>query len=324
MSLLIVIPALLATFVATCYLYVAYVYSHWKRKGVPFVKPSFPFGNFGPLFKGQRTLGENCHDLYFTSNAPVLGFYAALRPALLIRCPKITKDILIKDFQHFRDRGFRLDGKGDPLVENLFTSDNKWKEMRTKLTPAFTPGKVRAMFDLIVNCGKPMEEYLNKYADAGDEVEIRDTLSRFTADVIASIGFGMDVNSFENPNNEFREKARRIYKPFVRNAIRLDLSFISPFLTKLFKIRFGDKDVTEFILDILRQSINYREQNNVVRKDFFDFLMKLRKGEGIQGEGADWNTKDSSSTKESLSLNDMAGQSYIFIVAGDEPSSGIV
>lgn len=125
----------------------------------------------------------------------------------------------------------------------------------------------------------------------------------------------MDANSFENPDNEFREKARRIYKPFVRNAVRLDLSFISPFLTKLFKIRFGDKDVTEFILDILRQSIDYREKNNVVRKDFFQLLMKLRKGEKIQ-ENDDWNAKGVPNDGESLSLNDMAGQSYIFIVAG--------
>lgn len=176
------------------------------------------------------------------------------------------------------------------------------------------------MFDLIVNCGKPMEKYLNEYVDSGEEVEIRETLSRFTADVIASIGFGLDVNSFENPNNEFREKARRIYKPFVRNAIRLDLSFISPFLTKLFKIRFGDKDVTEFLLDIMRQSINHRDKNDLVRKDFFQLLMKLRKGEKIQEDGDDWNAKGTNNG-ESLSLNDMAGQSYIFIVAGDEPSS---
>lgn len=101
------------------------------------------------------------------------------------------------------------------------------------------------------------------------------------------------------------------------------MSFISPFLTKLFKIRFGDKDVTEFILDIMRQSIDYREKNNVIRKDFFQLLMKLRKGEKIQEGSDDWSAKGvSNNNGESLSLNDMAGQSYIFIVAGDEPSSG--
>lgn len=239
-----------------------------------------------------------------------------------MRNPKIIRDVLIKDFHHFRDRGFRLDAKGDPLAANLFTSDDKWKENRTKLSPAYTPGKIRAMFDVIVNCGKPMEEYLNRFAISGDEVEIRETLSRFTADVIASIGFGMDVNSFEDPNNEFREKARRIYRPFVRNAIRLDLSFISPFLTKLFKIRFGDKDVTEFILDILRQSMDYRKKNNIVRKDFLQLLIKLRKGERIHEDVDDWSVNGASHEEELLSLNDMAAQSYIFIVAGDEPSSG--
>lgn len=70
------------------------------------------------------------------------------------------------------------------MIANLFTSDDKWKEMRQKLTPAFTPGKVKGMFDSIVVCGKAMEDYVNKYANYGEEIEIRETLSRFTADVI--------------------------------------------------------------------------------------------------------------------------------------------
>lgn len=133
--------SLLTILLTTIYLYVKYIFSHWKRRGVPYIEPSIPFGNLGPFFRRIRSFGQILDDFYESSAEPVLGFYMALRPALLIRDPKITKDILIKDFQYFRNRGYNYDLNHNKLAANLFASDENWKEMRAKLSPAFTSGK---------------------------------------------------------------------------------------------------------------------------------------------------------------------------------------
>lgn len=60
-------------------------------------------------------------------------FFLLFWPILIVRDAKIIRDILIKDFQNFRDRGFHFDPNVDPLAANLFSSDENWKEMRTKV-----------------------------------------------------------------------------------------------------------------------------------------------------------------------------------------------
>lgn len=130
---LFVFTSLLAILLTTVYVYVKYIFSYWKRRGVPYIEPSIPLGNFGPTFRGIRSLGQNMHELYSASIEPVLGVYLGLRAALIIRDPEIIRNVLIKDFQYFRDRGFHLDSNVDPLVANLFFSDAKWKEMRAKV-----------------------------------------------------------------------------------------------------------------------------------------------------------------------------------------------
>lgn len=132
---MLLISTILTTLFASILLYVKFKFSYWKRRGVPFLEPAIPFGNFGPTIRRKRAFGQNIHDLYYASSEPVQGIYYGSRPILIVRDQKIAKDILIKDFHYFRNRGFHFDTKNDPLAANLFFSDEKWKEMRMKLSP---------------------------------------------------------------------------------------------------------------------------------------------------------------------------------------------
>lgn len=312
---LIVLATLVSISIATFYFYVKFVYSYWKRKGVPYIVPTIPFGNIGPTLRSVRSLSQNILDLYKASTDSIVGFYLGLRPALLIREPTIIRDVLIKDFQYFRDRGFHLDANVDPLVSNLFFSDSKWKEMRAKLSPAFTSGKLKEMFDTFIDCAKPLEECMKQYAITGKEVEVREVFSRYTMDSIASIGFGLEIDSFKHPNNEFRENGSRYFEPSIKTPFRFNMSFITPFLTKLLRIRLMDEDVSDFIVDTVRQNLEYREENNIVRKDFFQQLMQIRNSKKVHDDG-----KEASNEKQ-LSVNNVAAEAFLFIIAGYESSS---
>lgn len=41
---------LVAVACATIYFYLKYLYSHWQRHGIPYLEPSFPFGNYSKFF----------------------------------------------------------------------------------------------------------------------------------------------------------------------------------------------------------------------------------------------------------------------------------
>lgn len=314
------VSVFLVTLIAAVYLYVQYTFSYWKRRGVPFAKPTFPFGNFSRTFTKRSTFGHTLQDLYSSvDEAPMLGIFTSIRPALLIRDPKLTRDILIKDFQSCWHRGFHYDETIDALASNLFSqSGEKWKAMRAKLSGGFTPGKMKVMFETIVSCGKPLEKHLNKLATMEAEIEARDIFARFTTNVIASVAFGIEVNCFENPDDEFREYGWRFFEPKFKHVLRFNLSYVSPFLTKMFGVRFADKDVEEFMKETIRQNLEYREKNGVSRKDFFQLLMQLRNTGKLEDD--DWTTKTTNDAK-SLTLNDMAAQAYVFLIAGYRSSS---
>lgn len=320
MSLLI-LTAVLSTLIATVYIYIKYKLSYWKRRGVAYIEPSVPFGNLGPVITLKKSIDQVLKELHNSSSEPVVGIYSALRPSLLIRDPSIVRDILIKDFQSFWHRGYHYDETLNPLAGNLFAnSGDKWKAMRSKLSPAFSSSKIRAMFDTIVDCGQSLENYIGQFDEK--EIEVREIFARFSTNVIASVAFGIEIDCIENPNDEFRVFSRRFFEPNATCVFRLLISFVSPFLTKLLRTQYTDTDVEQFMRETIRQNLEYREQNGIVRKDFFQILVQLRNAGIVQADSGDWSAK--TNEQKTLSLDEITAQAFIFIVAGYESSSTTV
>lgn len=51
-----------------------------------------------------------------------------------------------------------------------------------------------------------------------------------------------------------------------------------------------DDDVEKFITDLVKQTLEYREEKKVSRKDFFQLLIQLRNSGQIQKDD-EWDTK---------------------------------
>jgi len=99
------------------------------------------------------------------------------------------------------------------------------------------------------------------------------------------------------------------------------LAFGNPKLSKLFGVRFTDVDIGEFMIDTVPQNLEYREKNNVTRKDFLQLMVQLRNTGAVQADG-DWETKIThDESKKTLSIQEVAAQSFIFLLAGFETSS---
>lgn len=306
---------LLLTLIVTAYLYVKMCYSYWTRKGLPFLPPTFPFGNFGDSFLQKKSIPENVRSVYNSSDAPIVGVYMGLRPVAVIRDPKVIQNMLVKDSASFSHRGINVNENVDSMVASLFLQNgDKWKEMRRLLSPAFTTGRLKEMFETIVKCGDSLYEHVDRFAENGQPIEIAEVLACFTNNIIASVSFGIDIDCIKNPKSDFRKYAGRIFESNVTNGFRGIVSLASWTLTKMLRLRFVDKEVRTFMVDLVRQNMEYREQNNVIRKDIFQLMMQVRNTGQVQNEG-DWNIK-STGGKAAMSLNEMAGQSFAFYSAG--------
>lgn len=307
----------------TCvYSYFKYTFLYWQRRGIKYVPATSPFGNFGPAFLQKKQMGEVGLDHYRNTTEPYIGLFACIRPVLLIRDPELIRHILIKDFQHFVDRGVYSDEKNDPVSAHLFSlSGDKWRNLRVKLTPAFTSGKLKAMFSTLVDCGIPLQKYLNGIASKGETIEFREISARYSTSVIASIGFGIDINCIENPDTSFRRYGRKFFALNLKNGLRFAAMLLLPKFMKIFKIRAIDRDIEDFMMALVKNTLEHREKNNIVRKDFFQLLLQLRNTGNVRLDD-EWETVITADANgKKLTLGEMTAQAFVFYAAGFETTS---
>lgn len=320
MSLLVTLFAVIATSILFVWLYVKYAYNYWKRKGVPYLRPKFPFGAFTKGFLQIISIDDQVREIYDSTSEPFIGCYSLLQPVMVVRDPELIRTILIKDFAKFPFRGWYVNEDVDPMAHNMLVQNgDAWKNSRTKLSPTFTSGRLKGMFETIIKSGKSLDGLISDYARSGEVVEIREVFARFATNVIASVSFGIDIDCIKYPESEFRRYGKQFFEPTIRNAMRNTGSFFAPSLAKLFRTRFVDEDVGDFMIETVKRNLEYREKHNITQKDFFQMLMQLRNTGKIQDDD-NWSTEATSGEKL-LSINEMAAQAHVFFVAGYESNS---
>lgn len=139
MSLTVTI-ALISVVIGTAYLWIHRKFSFFDRNGFLHQKPSLPFGNL-------KGVGRDFHVVYklkelydqFKGKAPAFGIYFSVSPNVVVTDLELVKNVLIREFDNFHNRGIYFNAKDDPLSAQLFsTEDVEWKRLRGKLTPTFS------------------------------------------------------------------------------------------------------------------------------------------------------------------------------------------
>lgn len=102
------------------YFWVQAKFKFWQKRGFPETAISFPFGSL----KGVGTeipsfIGVDGYYKDFKDKSKVVGLYFFLSPVLLAIDIDLLKNIFVRDFSSFHDRGVYHNKKDDPLSANL-------------------------------------------------------------------------------------------------------------------------------------------------------------------------------------------------------------
>ncbi|XP_011875044.1 PREDICTED: cytochrome P450 6k1-like isoform X3 [Vollenhovia emeryi] len=280
---------------SSLYIYYKFViFNFWRKRGVFYVEPTVPTGNLTAFVKKRKQIGVLFHDVYQKyKEHRLIGMFLFYKPNLVIAHPELIKMVLTKEF---------------------------WRNLRSKLTPTFSVGKIKQMFPILTECGEKLSKYLDCKAQMRDSIEIKDILSRYTIDVIMATAFGINSNCIEEPTNEYRIYGRKSFKPI--SSIRIVLAMFVPQIMDFFSLPFIDQKVYRFYMNLFRENVEYRQTHNIVRKDFMNLLMQLmEKGYVDPDKEDDETTTNASSTVRKLTMTEAAAQSHFFFVAGYETSS---
>lgn len=294
------------------YFYFQRKFSYWKNRGVPHIEPKFPVGNLS--WKGFGNFRDVFERLYnLRAESPFVGAYFLANPVAVATDLDFIKDVLVKDFNNFHGRGVYVNERDDPISAHLFSLDGpKWKSLRMKLSPTFTSGKMKFMFPTIVDVSEQFNQALSEMLHDHSEIDVKEILACFTTDVIGTCAFGLECNSLKDPNAMFRAYGRKVFTPSKLRSIRL-VFFRVPKLAAALRLSIFGKEINNFFMGIVNQTIEHREKNNIKRNDFMDMLIDLKNNDTLD-EGKKIKLGK-------LTLEQVAAQAFVFFLAGFETSS---
>uniref|UniRef100_A0A8C6LD53 unspecific monooxygenase n=1 Tax=Nothobranchius furzeri TaxID=105023 RepID=A0A8C6LD53_NOTFU len=311
---------LLVAFVTLLILYAYWPYRAFKNLGVSGPKPIPFFGTMLHYRKGFFNFDENCYKKY----GKIWGIYDGRQPVLCIADPAMIKSILIKEcYSLFTNRrNFRLNG---PLYDAVsIAEDDQWRRIRSVLSPSFTSGRLKEMFDIMKQHSANLTSSMKKMADKDEPLELKEFFGPYSMDVVTSTAFSVDIDSLNNPSDPFVTNIKKMLKFDLFNPLFLAIAFF-PFLGPIFEkmeLSFFPASVTDFFYSSLqkiksnRDSSKKQVQKEILIKSLHELVQR---DDPISGQR--YSNLNISLIPTGLNDHEILSQSMIFIFAGYETSS---
>ncbi|KAK0068699.1 cytochrome P450 3a7 [Biomphalaria pfeifferi] len=243
----------------------------------------------------------------------VFGWFNFTIPAIVVCDLDLVKAVAVVHFNKFVNRSATIEYE-PPFRDILLNLKGEhWKRVRSIVSPTFTSGRIKKMATHVERNVKNLLEYLRQKQESGEEIELKETSGQFALDVIASIAFGLKVDSLKDPKNKFAVEAGKVVKP---NLLLVPLFLLFPRLRGLFS-RLGlsimAKKPMAYLVETLDAAIEERKRDGTEGhiNDFLDLMMIAEKEN---------DTKE----REPLTRSEIHAQSLIFIFAGLESMSTVM
>ncbi|KAM7023061.1 thromboxane-A synthase [Passerculus sandwichensis] len=327
--------ALLAVLLVLLYWYSTSAFYKLSRVGIQH-PPPLPF--IGNLLFFHEGFWES-HTKLIKEYGPVCGYYIGRQMFVVVSSPEMIKQILVADFSNFTNRTKpKLISK--PMLDSILClRDDRWKFVRSLLTPAFSDTKLKEMTPLINKICDTLLCNLKVYADSGKAFDIQRCYNCFTLDVVGSVAFGTEVDSQKNPDDPFVKNCRTffemsLFKPLL--ILILSFPFIMIPLLRIFPNK-KQKELNEFFIQTIKNAIVHRHQQDAAqrRRDFLQWMLDA--GDSAMAAGCSAvlspsaaprqdeaplaGTAPSEKAQKMLTQDEIAGQAFLFLIAGYETTT---
>ncbi|KAL4718183.1 hypothetical protein ACJJTC_016670, partial [Scirpophaga incertulas] len=254
-------------------------------------------------------------ELYDQFKSPYVGIWLFWRPALVVNSLEISRRILVKDFDAFRNR---LLGSGSGEVDpigglGIFTvQDPVWTSIRRKLTPVFTSAKLKSLQTLYSTKSKELVKRIESDLANNVPIELRSLFADYTTDVIGISAFGINSDATLTGKSLMRNITKDFMTfTFIRGIAWSSIFFI-PELVKVFRFSFYPKNTVIYLRKVFKEIVSQRGGYNGKTEvnDLLDALRKIK-------YDADMNHED---MDEDLIL----AQAAIFLQAGFDTSAVVL
>ncbi|XP_077538704.1 cytochrome P450 3A6-like isoform X2 [Haemaphysalis longicornis] len=186
-------------------------FKFFANLGIPGPQPNIIFGNILEVYQKSPV---KAYREWIDTYGDVVGYFNGYRPVILVADLELLKQIQIKDFQDFVDRGLLFQAKRPPSPHNkslLQLTSTRWKEVRTVLTPSFTTSKLKMMSPAIIEAVKKLVCKVGAKAESCEEFEAGEMFAALALDVVCKSAMGIDYNLQDNPRHGFLVCCRKLF-----------------------------------------------------------------------------------------------------------------
>ncbi|XP_035693885.1 cytochrome P450 3A8-like [Branchiostoma floridae] len=282
-------------------------YSTFKKLGIPGPKPVLLFGNYLSYRKGGSKFDKECYKkfnkVYGTQarqgemeGCSVLSSKAPRRPPPL--------------------KGPTFEGQEGSVLTVLKDAD--WKRVRSAISPAFSPGKLKQMEMVVEKCANNFVVNLVEKAKQGVVFDLKELSGAYTMDVISGTAFGVHLDSLHDRNHPFVANAKKMFDVNLFHPIIIILFLFPPLVKVLQKLGASmfPREVLDFFSAAVDNVMDMRGSNEdeAKRVDLLQLMLKAHNEELDKEVPKDV-------VKHGVSMREIKDNAMLFWLAGYETTA---
>lgn len=156
---------------------------------------------------------------------------------------------------------------------------------------------MKMYFPIVAAKSERFIESLKAKIPTAGSTEMKELFESYTIETIASIGFGIETDCHNKPENPFRTILKSVFEPSIYERIEHFTLLSSERIARLFNLSLNTQETIKFFTEAVKETLEYRQKHKLERDDWFQMILNMVE-------------------KENLTFNEMAANCFLFFLAG--------
>ncbi|XP_013395796.1 cytochrome P450 3A2-like [Lingula anatina] len=209
-------------------------YRVFKKMGINGPPPNLIFGNFRQIMSQPVWMAyRKWEQLY----GKTFGVFFLNSPSIVTSDVHFLQEVFVKQFSKFHQREIpdSIDTE-DEKTNMVFAKGKRWKRLRLISNPTFSSLKMKQMAPLIQESVNSFMEAMEKRCQEEKPFDIHSEFQGLTMEVIASCGFGIELNSVRDNTSPFLAACCKVFSTPLVMMWPMFIAELLPSLTGLAKV----------------------------------------------------------------------------------------